>query len=253
LKSGDLQKLIRRCLEDFHKRRLQALEELQLKKVLRRKNPYLYKAIGTESATEIVERVLSAHVSSSDETIFGDAVFEPIALAVSGGTVSPSEGVDIAIEMKDKYLAVSVKSGPNPYNSSQRKKQHEQFLQLRSRVMKLKKQYDALLGYCYGQRFAEPARNKIFRERAGQLFWAELTGDPDFYLKLIRLMQESVISKHREQYRQAYQRAVNRYVREFIDDFCNEDGSIDWEKLAHFNSSAPNKYQHLLSHSQSES
>jgi len=222
------------------------LNALKLKRILKRKNPYLYKAIGTESAAEIVERILSAHTSSSDETIFGDAVFEPIALAVSGGVVSPSEGVDVAIETKDRYLAISVKSGPNPYNSSQRKKQDEQFKQLRSRVMKLKKQYDALLGYCYGQRDGEASKTKIYRERAGQLFWAELTGEADFYLKLIRLMKEKVVAKHREDYRIAWQRAVNRYLREFTNEFCLDDGSIDWEKLTAFNSSVSKKYKHLL-------
>jgi len=220
---------------------------LKLKDVLKRKNPYLYKAIGTQNAAEIVERVLSAHTSSSDETIFGDAVFEPVARVVSRGNVSPSEGVDVALETKDKYLAVSVKSGPNPYNSSQRRKQHEQFLALRSRVMKLKKHYDALLGYCYGQRCAEGTKSKIFRERGGQLFWAEITGDADFYLRLIKLMEERVIAKHRIEYKTAWEHALNRYVREFTTEFCNDDGSIDWEKLLIFNSSARPKDRHLLS------
>lgn len=30
--------------------------------------------------------------------------------------------------------------------------------------------------------------------------------------------------------------AVNRFTAEFIKDFCNEDGSINWEKLVQFNS-----------------
>lgn len=238
LTAKELQDLISESLKDFYKRRLQRLGKLKLKQVLRRKNPYLFKAIGTQSATEIVAGILSAYLSSSDEGIFGDAFFEPIAKAVSGGVVSPSDGVDIAIETSKKYIAISVKSGPNPYNSRQKRKQNDDFMSLRSRLLKLKKQFDALLGHCYGTLKSEPAKNQIYRDRSGQEFWAELTGDPDFYLKLIRLMEQEVIKKHREEYRTAWQIAINKYVREFTNDFCDKDGAIDWERLVKFNSAA---------------
>lgn len=78
-----LKKLIARCLQDFYDRRLQRLETLKLKDYLKRKNPYLYKAIGTEKASEIVEEILSAYIVASDEGIFGDAFFEPIAKIAS--------------------------------------------------------------------------------------------------------------------------------------------------------------------------
>lgn len=231
-----LQELIVKCLRDFYRRRMQRLNSLKLKQILLRKNPYLYKALGTQSATEIIEGILSAYLSSSDEGIFGDAFFEPIAKAVSGGVVSPSEGVDIAIETRTRYLAVSVKSGPNQYNSSQKKRQSDEFQTLRRRLMKLKKQFDAMLGHCYGKLHTDPSRTQIYRDRSGQEFWKELTGDKNFYIKLIQLMQESIILKHREEYRKAWQQAVNRYVREFTTDFCDTQGVIDWEKLLKFNS-----------------
>lgn len=236
LNSKKLQELITSRLNEFHKRRLAKLDGLKLKEVLRRKNPYLFKAVGTQSAPEIIESLLAAFMSSSDETIFGDVVFEPIALALCAGVTSPSEGVDLAIESDTKYLAVSVKSGPNPFNSSQRKKQHEQFLSLRSRVQKLHKEYDALLGYCYGQKSIPANKTKVFRESAGQEFWAEITGDENFYLKLIKEMQDDVIAIHRREYGDSWDRAVNRYVREFTNDFCKANGSIDWVRLTTFNS-----------------
>jgi hypothetical protein len=74
-----------------------------------------------------------------------------------------------------------VKSGPNPYNSRQKKKQNDDFMSLRSGLLKLKKQFDALLGHCYGTLKSEPSKNQIYRDRSGQEFWAELTGDEDFY------------------------------------------------------------------------
>jgi hypothetical protein len=236
MKPNKLQCLITHCLEDFYQHRMQRLGTLRLRQVLRRKSPYLYKAIGTQSANEVVEGILSAYLSSSDEGIFGATFFEPVAKAVSGGVVSPAEGVDIAIETPTKYLAVSVKSGPNPFNSSQKKRQNDEFLVLRSRLMKLKKQFDAMLGHCYGRLRSEPSKVQIYRDRSGQEFWTELTGDKDFYQKLIRLMREDLITRHREEYRTAWQQAVNRYVREFTNDFCDENGAIDWERLLQFNS-----------------
>jgi len=58
MNTESLGKLIAKCLQDFYNRRLQRVETLKLKDFLRRKNPYLYKAIGTEKASEIVEEIL---------------------------------------------------------------------------------------------------------------------------------------------------------------------------------------------------
>ncbi len=235
MNTRELEKLIRKCLNQFYNRRLQRLTTLKLKDFLRRKNPYLYKAIGTEKASEIVEEILTAYMIASDEGIFGNAFFEPIAKLASGGTISPIEGVNIAIETDNKYLAVAVKSGPNIFNSSQKKRQNDEFSSLRSRLMKLHKQFDALLGHAYGRLKSEPSKTKIYRDRSGQAFWTEITGDPDFYLKLIRLMQDEP-ARHRIIYKKSWAAAINLFTAEFIRDFCNTDGSICWERLVEFNS-----------------
>jgi Type II restriction endonuclease EcoO109I len=232
----ELKQLIADSLNEFYKRRSQRLGTLKLNQVLLRKNPYLYKALGTHSATEIVEEILKAYLSSSDEGLFGDVFFEPIAKAVSGGVVSPSEGVDIAIETKDRYTAIAVKSGPNPYNASQVKRQSDEFASLRRRLVKLHKQFDPVLGHSYGKKQTLPTSRQGYRDVSGQKFWEELTGDPDFYLKLIRFMEDEIINRHKAEYREQYQNAVNKYVREFTIAFCRDDGSIDWEKLVKFNS-----------------
>lgn len=239
--TGKLRKLITKCLSDLYKRRMQKIEKLKLKTILRRKNPYLYKALGTESATEIIERILAAYISSSDETMFGDAFFEPIAKAVSGCAVSPSEGVDIALETDSKYIAFAIKSGPNIFNSSQKKRQNDEFLTLRSRLMKIKKQFDPVLAHCYGRKHGEPDGRKIYREISGQEFWEEITGDSEFYKKLIRHIRSEVVTRNRQEYKTAWGRAVNRYVGEFTNMFCDKKGAIDWEKLLEFNSGKKEK------------
>lgn len=81
-----------------------------------------------------------------------------------------------------------------------------------------------------------------FRELAGQAFWQEITGDADFYLKIIRLMKDKP-HKHTTIYHTAWDAAVNRFTKEFIDEFCHKDGSIDWEELTKFNSGISKKKQ----------
>ena len=78
-------KAIASALEVFYGSLIEKIDGLDIVKVMKRKNPYLYRAKAMENAAEIVESVLSAFVSSSEETIFGNCFFEPIAIAASGG------------------------------------------------------------------------------------------------------------------------------------------------------------------------
>lgn len=227
----ELEVLISQCLQDFYKSRLQKVNKLKLRSFLRRKNPYLFRAQGIQKASEIVERVLTDYISASDETIFGNVFFEPIARIASGGKTSDAEGVDFVLESEGRILAVAVKSGPNPFNSSQKKRQSQEFLAVRSRLYKLNKQFDPVLGHGYGRLRTEPTKDRVYRDSSGQAFWSEITGDADFYLKLIRLMKDEPV-KHKEAYTCAWDSAINRFTAEFIKGFCFPDGSIDWEKLA---------------------
>jgi len=90
-----------------------------------------------------------------------------------------------------------------------------------------------ILGHDYGRLKSEPTKDRIYRDRSGQAFWAETTGDSDFYLKLVRLMKDEP-AKHRKEYAPAWDAAINRFTAEFIKNFCFPDGSIDWEKLVRF-------------------
>lgn len=232
---SELESVIGKCLRDFYERRLQRVRQLKLRIFLRRKNPYLFKALGIQRASEIVERLLADYISASDETIFGDAFFEPIARIVSGGKVSDAEGVDFVKETPDRIIAVALKSGPYPYNASQKKRQSQEFLAVRKRLYKLHKEFDPILGHAYGRIKAKGGKDLVYRDSSGQAFWREITGDPDFYLELIRLMKDEP-TKHRKEYAPAWDAAINRFTLEFIKDFCFPDGSIDWEKLVRFTS-----------------
>lgn len=201
----------------------------------RKKNPYLYRALGIEKAAEIVEQIMAAHVSSSDETIFGNCFFEPLSRLAAEGKVADGEGVDFVVESRKRILAVAVKSGPNWGNADQHKRQSTNFDALRRRLQKIQKQFDPLCGQCYGRQWSEPTENARYRRRSGQAFWVEITGDADFYLKLVRLMRD-VPERNREKYRLLWSQGVNRFSQQFMEKFCSHSGAIDWEKLVAFSS-----------------
>ncbi|MBI3119617.1 MAG: cytoplasmic protein [Candidatus Hydrogenedentes bacterium] len=235
LKKSAVKTLVATHLQNFYKRRIEILSLLQLKKTLRRKNPYLFRAIGMEEADEIIESLLQAYMSSSDEGIFGNIFFEPLAKAVSCGEISPTPGVDVAVQTDTRYMAFAVKSGPSVFNADSKQRQDQHFQALRKRLYKLNKNFDPIVGYCYGRKRDIPNPRYCFREPAGQAFWEELTGDPDFYLEIIRLMADEP-KKHKENYLQEWAKAKNRFVKDFVNDFCSKDGSINWEKILKFNS-----------------
>lgn len=85
------------ALETFYGTLIEKIDGLNIQKVMKRKNPYLYRAKAMQSATEIVDSVLTAFVSSSEETIFGNCFFEPIAIAASGGNKALAEGIDTVV------------------------------------------------------------------------------------------------------------------------------------------------------------
>lgn len=235
----ELSAIVRPLLEDFYEHRLQKLNELKLNQTLRKKNPYLFRAAGVQKASEIVESILKAFMSSSEETIFGNCFFEPLAKHVCRGDYSNRYGMDIAIEDDDSYTVISVKSGPNWGNSSQIAKLEQDFRSSRSRFIQrnTKKQFKALLGHCYGRKKGEPTAKRSYAIRSGQVFWEILTSDPDFYTKLINSMGD-LPYKHRLEYEEAWNKAVNRFQKEFDTNFVCDDGEIDWTKLAQFNSGA---------------
>ncbi len=226
------------ALELFYGTLIEKIDGLNIRKIMKRKNPYLYRAKAMQSAAEIVESVLTAFVSSSEETIFGNCFFEPIALAASGGNKALAEGIDIMIQddVTNTISAIAVKSGPSVFNADSKKRQEQNFMAASKLAQQVKARYDAYIGYCYGKkRDSGRGRPKMYQELAGKQFWAELTGDMDFYKKIIGYMG-TMPEQYIAGYKESYNKAANRLVREFSNSFCNEDGSIDWGKLVEFNS-----------------
>lgn len=68
------------ALETFYGTLIEKIDGLNIQKVMKRKNPYLYRAKAMQSATEIVDSVLTAFVSSSEETILEIAFLNRLLL-----------------------------------------------------------------------------------------------------------------------------------------------------------------------------
>jgi hypothetical protein len=238
--AGKLEALIKKCLASFYKRRIQALDSLNLDKVLSRKNPYLFRANGIGNAPEMVNELLAAHLSSSDEGMFGEEFFEPVCKAVAAKTIiAGMKGVDFVRETKNAYEAISLKSGPNALNSAAVAKQSELFEEirasLRATLRSSKKEFLPVMGCGYGRVDSQPTKAKKYYKLAGQAFWEHLTGDSNFYLKIMNLIRDDP-DHHKPVFREAWDKAVNRFVKQFSRDFCDEGGNILWVRLVQFNS-----------------
>ena len=161
---------------------------------------------------------------------------------LDGRDTPPESGKEFVTELEAKMAELgtgkvaAVKSGPSVFNADSKKRQEQNFTAASKLAQQAKARYEAYIGYCYGKK-KESGRGKpkMYQELAGKRFWTELTGDEDFYIKIIGYMG-TMPEKYVADYKESYNRAANRLVREFSNSFCREDGSIDWEKLVEFNS-----------------
>jgi hypothetical protein len=221
----------------FHERRADSLQGLKLTQVLKRKNPYLFKAKNINDAHDLIKLILDAHLSSQEETIFGEflealAIF--VCREVFGGRKSSAEGIDLEFTRDDILYIVSVKSGPNWGNSSQIKRMVENFKQAKRilRTGNKEANVQAVNGCCYGQE-NQPDKGDYLK-LCGQEFWEFISGNDRLFVDIIEPLGNKAKERN-EEFFVEYSRILNLFTQEFMDNFC-EDGRIDWDKLVRFNS-----------------
>jgi len=238
LKINDVTKYVKLNVGTFHSIRLQNLEKLKLSKILKRKNPYLFKAKNILTAHDLVKTLLDAHLSSQEETIFGDFL-EGLAILVNskvyGGRKSSTEGIDLEYDKDGIRYIVSIKSGPNWGNSSQVKKMWDNFKKAKRvlRTSNSKLQIIAVNGCCYGKDH-KPDKGDYFKY-CGQQFWELISGNENLYIDIIEPLGHKAKEKT-EEFVESYSQIINKFTQEFSENFC-DDGIINWEKLVAFNSS----------------
>lgn len=226
---------IEQNVPSFHRKRLESLAGLKLEKVLGRKNPYLFKAKYIETAGDLVKQLLDAHLSSQEETVFGDFL-ESLALYVCketfGGRKSATEGIDLEFDRDNIRYLVSIKSGPNWGNASQVKKMREYFRQTR-KIVGNKQHLVTVNGCCYG-RDSKPEKGD-YQKLCGQSFWELISGNDMMFQEIIEPLGHRAKERNSE-FEKEYAKVTNRFTAEFICGFCSEDGAIDWKKIVAFNS-----------------
>lgn len=122
--------LAEHVITPFYQVRLNNLNGLKLTGVLKRKNPYLFKAKNIELAGDLVKSIVDAFLSSQEETIFGN-LLEGFAIYVSKtlyqGFKSELKSVDLEFERGGTYYIVGIKSGTNWGNSDQINRMRDNF------------------------------------------------------------------------------------------------------------------------------
>ncbi len=239
IKISDVVEYVEENIGIFHEKRISSLDTLSLHKVLKRKNPYLFKAKHILTSEEIVRGLVDAHISSNEETIFGDwleglAIF--ISSKVYGGWKSGISGIDLEFDHDNKRYVVNIKSGPNWGNSSQINKMKSDFktAQRTLRTSNSKLSVVCVNGCCYG-RDNKPDKGDYYKY-CGQKFWEFISGDKSLYIDILEPLGHKAKERN-DDFLDSYSRRINMFTLEFGKMFCDNSGVINWGKLVRLNSS----------------
>src|SRR5579883_691583 len=187
LKQEDVLQYVEKHIGEFHQKRIASLDNLKLKTVLKKKNPYLFRAKYMLTSEQIVRGLTDAFISSNEETIFGDWL-EGLAIFVNNksfsGRKSGISGIDLEFDRDDTRYIVTIKSGPNWGNSRQIEKMETDF-QTAIRTLRTsgaKIHIIAVNGCCYGK---DNKDKGLYLKYCGQKFWEFISGDEELYTKII--------------------------------------------------------------------
>jgi len=231
-------KYVEQNIATFHEKRIQSLDTLKLSKVIKRKNPYLFKAKNVLTADQIIRGIVDAHISSNEETIFGDWL-EGLAIFINGqvygGYKSGINGIDLEFDNEGVRNVVNIKSGPNWGNSSQIAKMISDFKTAGKTLRTSNSGLHVVFvnGCCYG-RDNIPDKGDYFKY-CGQRFWEFISGDPNLYIEIIEPLGHKAKEKN-DTFMESYSQIINRFTKEFTNEFCENNGSINWKKLVQLNS-----------------
>lgn len=239
--NDDITRFVEKNIQIFHNKRIEKLRAMQLEQVLRRKNPYLFRAKNLNIAAELVKSILDAFLSSQEEESFGHFL-EELAIFVCGrvygGIKSERVGIDLEFERDGTYYIVSIKSGPYWGNGDQINRMLDNFDSLMTELAPQHPSIVAVNGCCYGQDNTPHKLGKLKRNRqvvkevsynklCGQEFWAFISGIDSMFVDIIEPLGHKAKDKN-DAFWEEYSNLINRFTIEFTSRFCNADGSIRW-------------------------
>jgi len=221
----------------FHQRRLDYVQnKVNLLKILKQKNPYLFKAKNVLTAQDLVKGFLDAFLQSQEETLFGDFI-EGLAIFVCdkvyGAKKSELTGIDLEFEKGDIIYAVEIKAGWNWGNSSQIRQLRVNFENAKKPLSaQTGKRVVAINGCCFGKD-NKPDKGGYLK-LCGQRFWEFISGNTNLYIDIVEPIGHRAKQKN-EEFLESYAQIVNKLTLEFSQKFC-DDGKINWTKLVEYNS-----------------
>lgn len=240
LNLADVTNYVEKNIGVFHQKRIESLDNLKLNKILSRKNPYLFRAKNMLVAGDIVKGIVDAHISSNEETIFGDWL-EGLAIFINekvyAGRKSGIPGIDLEFDKDRERFLVTIKSGPNWGNSGQIAKMKDYF-RTAARTLRTSNSGITMVpvnGCCYGKDDS-PDKGEYFKY-CGQAFWNFISGNSELYKEIIEPLGH-MAQERNDEFDESYSRVLNKFTLAFGTEFCNRDGSINWNKLTELNSKA---------------
>lgn len=239
----DLVFYIEQNIGAFHNKRLEKLQRLNLREVLKRKNPYLFRAKNILTAQDLVKNLLDAYLQSQEETLFGEflegvAIF--VCQKVFGGVKSKTlEGIDLEFSKNGIYYIIEIKSGPSWGNSSQIKKMKDNFKTAEKKLLQQdpKRTILAVNGCCYGTE-NKPEKDG-YQKICGQEFWTLISDNDTLYTDIIEPLGHQAKDRN-EEFLKAYAKIINQFTLKFAQEFC-EEGEINWQSVVAFSSKKKEK------------
>ena len=229
----DLEPIVTRHVQAFHARRLAKIQTLDVTSLLRKKNPYLFVARNTVAVEDLAQSLITATISSSEETQFGQTL-ENIAIDINaasfGGSKSGAQGIDLEFVRDNRRYIVSIKSGPAWGNSSQVARMRDDF----KRAVRVIRQGDRdvvvepVNGCCYGRIQKDYGD---YRKVCGAPFWELISGEPDLYRRLVPFLSKEAANG----FASAVDAATEAIAKQLRDAWALPDGNLDWARIVDHN------------------
>ncbi len=233
-------------IRPFYEIRFEALKEIKLKNVARRKNPYLFKAKNVETAGDLAKSILDAFLSSQEETIFGD-LMENLAINVCrqvfGGKKAEQakyRSIDLIFKRNGKTYIVGIKSGPNWGNSDQVNAMKRNFV-IAKKIIRAtygkKTKIVAVNGCTYGRdnqayKVDKDNDDRSYYKLCGQSFWELVSGDDQLYKTIIQPLDAEAKKRDRV-FKDLYAAKVNEMTKDIVGLFYTKN-RLDWDKIVEY-------------------
>lgn len=235
-----------KVITPFYEKRVKKLNSLTLNKVLKRKNPYLFKAKNIQTAEELVKYILDAFLSSQEETIFGN-LMEDLAIftckKVFNGRKAEQgkfKSIDLIFSKNSKTYIIGIKSGPNWGNKDQKDRLKNNFQKAKVILKKegVTNKIIAVNGCIYGKdnhpyKVNHSDTSKNYYKLCGQSFWELITADSNFYQKVVIPIDKEA-KKRDENFKKIYFAKINGLTKDFSENYLSKEGLINWKKIIDF-------------------